>query len=47
MPTRIKVPVRHSGQRIGRGSGAAGGGVGVMGAGSVGADGGTVRSARA
>ena len=36
-PTRIKIPVRHCGQRIGGGSAAAADGVGVMGGGSVGA----------
>ena len=46
-PTRIKLPVRHSGQRIGGGSVAAGGGGGRMGVGASGAGGGAVRSARA
>jgi hypothetical protein len=46
-PTRIKIPVRHCGQRIGRGSAAACGGGARMGAGSMGSDRGTVRRARA
>jgi len=46
-PTRIKIPVRQCGQRIGGGSAAAADGGGVMGGGSVGGGSGTVRSARA